>query len=110
MKTEEKDILQNRQLKQTPYNVPEGYFSSLEQKLKDIPQPKTVKLNLWRMAAPYATLAAMFTLIVAAGGFFLGKSWNENRITEQYAEAVTDDDIVEYLIYTGVEIDELEQY
>ncbi len=104
MKTEEKDILQNRGLKQTPYDVPEGYFSSLEQNLKSIPWQNTEKVT------PYIAIAATFALIMAAGGFFVGKSWTENNIAEQYAEAVTEDDILEYLIYTGVEIEELEQY
>ncbi len=110
MKTRDNDILQNMQLKQPSYNVPEGYFSSLEQRLKSIPQPKTEKIRRWKFAAPHATLAAMFALIMAAGGFFLGKTWTEKEITEQYADAVTEDDIVEYLIYTGVEVEELEQY
>ena len=110
MKTTEKDILQNRQLKQTTYNVPEGYFSSLEQKLKAIPEQKEERLTLRKRLAPYAAMAAMFAMIMAAGGFFIGKSWTESNITEQYADAITEDDIIEDLIHTDVEIEELEQY
>ena len=110
MKTTEKDILQNKQLKQTTYNVPDGYFSSLEQKLKAIPEQKEETPTLRKRLAPYAAMAAMFAMIMAAGGFFVGKSWTENNITEQYADVVTEDDIIEYLIYTDVEIEELEQY
>ena len=110
MKTTEKDILQNRGLKQTPYDVPEGYFSSLEQNLKSIPWQNTEKVTTWKKVTPYIAIAATFALIMADGGFFVGKSWTENNIAEQYAEAVTEDDILEYLIYTGVEIEELEQY
>jgi hypothetical protein len=110
MKTEEKDILQNRGLKQTPYDVPEGYLSSLEQSLKDIPCQNREKVTTWKKMTPYIAMAAMFALIMAAGGFFVEKSWTENKTTEQYAEVVTKDDILEYLIYTGVEIEELEQY
>lgn len=110
MKTEEKDILQNRQLKQMTYAVPEGYFSSLEQSLKDIPCQNREKVTTWKKMTPYIAMAAMFALIMVAGGFFVGKSWTENKTTDQYAEVVTEDDILEYLIYTGVEIEELEQY
>ena len=110
MKTTEKDILQNKQLKQTPYNVPYGYFSALEQRLKAIPEQKSERLTLRKRFAPYAAIAAMFAMIMAAGGFFVGKSWTEGNITEQYADVITEDDIIEYLIYTDVEIEELEQY
>jgi hypothetical protein len=110
MKTTEKDILQNKQLRQTTYNVPEGYFSALEQRLKAIPEQKSERLTLRKRFAPYAAIAAMFAMIMAAGGFFVGKSWTEGNITEQYADVITEDDIIEYLIYTDVEIEELEQY
>jgi hypothetical protein len=110
MKTTEKDILQNKLLRQTTYNVPEGYFSALEQRLKAIPEQKSERLTLRKRFAPYAAIAAMFAMIMAAGGFFVGKSWTEGNITEQYADVITEDDIIEYLIYTDVEIEELEQY
>ena len=110
MKTKEKDILQNIEPKHPPYAVPEGYFALLEQNLKSIPGQKKKKVAAWKKMTPYVAIAATFALIMAAGGFFLGKSWTENKITEQYAEVVTEDDILEYLIYTGVEIEELEQY
>lgn len=110
MKTTEKDILQNKLLIQTTYNVPEGYFSALEQRLKAIPEQKSERLTLRKRFAPYVAIAAMFAMIMAAGGFFVGKSWTEGNITEQYADVITEDDIIEYLIYTDVEIEELEQY
>jgi hypothetical protein len=70
----------------------------------------------------------MFALLVAAGGFFLGRSsvsyseegylgYSDYEMIEtvyetedMYADAITEDDIIEYLIYIGAEIDELEQY
>lgn len=110
MKREEKDILQDTRLKEPPFSMPEGYLSSLETKLKSIPQQGAEKVTVWKKVTPHIAMAAMFALIMAAGGFFLGRSWTQKGITEQYAEAVTEDDIVEYLIYTGVEVDELELY
>ena len=110
MKTTEKDILQNKQLKQTTYNVPEEYFSSLQQRLRAIPEQKAETITLRKRLAPYAAMAAMFAMIMAAGGFFVGKSWTDGRTSEQYADAVTEDDIIEYLIYTDVDIEELEQF
>ena len=110
MKREEKDILQDTRLKESPFSMPEGYLSSLETKLKTIPQQGAEKVTVWKKVTPYIAMAAMFALIMAAGGFFVGKSWTENSVPEQYAEAATEDDILEYLIYTGVEIEELELY
>jgi hypothetical protein len=37
MKREEQDILQNTQLKKSPFSVPENYFSSLNESLTEIP-------------------------------------------------------------------------
>ena len=102
MKREEQDILQNPQLKNSPFSVPEGYFSSLNETLVNIPKKKR-KSNA-KQWVTYAAIAATFALLVAGGGMLL--KWND---TDPYvAQELTEDDIIEYLIYTGVEVEDLE--
>ena len=77
----------------------------------------------------FSLLLAMLTLLFAAGGFFL-EHLNREEFTQEdyivfsedmtntlfytmeeeyelYADVLTEDDIIEYLIYTDTEIDEL---
>ena len=113
------DILDNKLLKAMPYEVPEGYFDNLRKSLG-----KKTWRRTWNWTAYLA--AASFAMLVAAGGFLLGRDPGQelsyedyivfsddmtNAILEesylQYAEALTDEDIVEYLIYTDTELEEL---
>ena len=72
-------------------------------------------------------IAAAAALLIAAGTFLLERE-SESDLTQEdyivfsedmtntifyetdeiYAEAVTEDDIIEYLIYTGVDVEDLE--
>lgn len=118
-----KDILNDKSLKSMPYDLPEGYFEGLKKDLKECRKDRRSGLKRF---TPYAAMAAMFALLVAAGGFFLERASEEefsqedhiafsdemtsimyDEMEEQYADAMTEDDIIEYLIYTGTEIDEL---
>ena len=131
MKTE-KDILKSEcRLKSMPYDTPDGYFAELKHslKMKTNPVAEQTHSNKVMRFIPQLALAASFALLVAAGGFFLGRSSVNNFREEDYlvysddvmietlyntddiyAEAITDEDIIEYLIYIGAEIDELELY
>ena len=118
-----KDILQDKSLKQQPYSVPEGYFDELKSSLKMIPARSRRKMfHPWTWTA-----AAVVTILIAAGSFFLGRYTDRLDLTEedyivfsddlntvyqeisgQYASTdLTEEDIIEYLIYTGVEVEEL---
>ena len=131
MNTMERDILNNPELRKSPFSVPEGYFNSLRKEVSGYVRPVAVKASLWQKLAPLATIAAMFILMVTAGTFFLRSASPEEEITkedyivfagdytdfgiyeeeddEQYADAVVNaDDIIEYLIYTGVSEDIIE--
>ena len=106
MKRNEHDILQNARLKKSPFDVPENYFSSLNESLQGISkQGKVVTLKLW---VSYSAIAAAFAMLVAGGGMLLNRY--DNKMSVGYAEAleISDDDIIEYLIYTGVDIEDLE--
>ena len=127
-----KDILMDQALKGNPYSTPEGYFDSFKVKAESFTRPKTVRVNIWQQMRSYVAVAALFIFMVTAGTFFLKKTTpmedfdHEDYIVfsegyydfgvdseneEQYADAdISADDIIEYLIYIGAEIDELELY
>ena len=127
MKTQDNDILkQDGNLKEMPFSLPEGYMESLRKELKTIPQRNTKKISIFNRIIPYVSLAAAFAMIVTIGGFILEKTTQQDLSYEDYivfsddmtntllydtdelyADALSDDDIIEYLIYTGVKIEEL---
>ncbi len=122
MKNKNKDILTDKiHLKEMPYSIPDEYFDGLKKNLTSCQ-----KTSAWNKITPYVALAAMFAMLVAAGSFFLEHASKDNytqedylvfsenmtniifdEYDEQYADAISEDDIIEYLIYTGTEIDEL---
>ena len=123
------DILKDRtELKQMPFSVPEGYFDSFKN-ANAVPVAKRV--SLWNRMAPYAAMAAVFVSLVAAGTFLLERSTPQYQMTEedyvmfadnmmntiayemeygeQIAEAdLSEEDIINYLIYTGVSAELIE--
>ena len=125
----EKDILRDTpQLKATPFDVPEGYFDRLKQDLK-INQPATILVAPWKKISQYVAIAATFAMLIAAGGFFLTKNSDTDISEEDYivfsnnmtntlsydyeelyaeAESVEIEDIVEYLIYIGADVESIE--
>lgn len=124
-----KDLLQDNSLKKMPYSTPEGYFDSLKAGLKTIPQRQVKKVVFWKR---YVSIAAAVALLLAAGGIIYEAIHRQDSFTEedyivfsddltntlfqeyadQYAEAqhLTEDDIIEYLIYSGIGVEEIEQY
>lgn len=134
MEEHEKDILQTvSELKQTPYCVPDGYFSSLKEELKtcSLPHKGTAHLRPGILRAAFA-MAAMLALLLTVGILFSARPVIEDEFTqedlivfssgltnialyeedgEQYASAeeIDAEDIIEYLIYTGVSTDIIEQ-
>ena len=127
MKDFERDILQEASLKKCPYSVPEGYFDSFKEKAVKYSKPAEVApLQFKRILRTALSMAAMFILMVTAGTMFLKNVTPEEDLTqedyivftdgyfdlemydtdsmaEQYADAsLSKEDIIEYLIYTGV--------
>ena len=123
------DILKDcPQLKQMPFATPEGYFESFKEEAS---KRKVHKLDFRTKIAPYAAMAAVFIFMVTAGRLLLEQSVPEYQMTEedyvlfsdnmmttiayemeyasQLAEAeVSEDDIINYLIYTGVTAEHIE--
>ena len=125
------DILQDcQELKKMPFTVPEGYFESFKEEAR---KPMVRKLSFRKIVMPYIAVAAMFAFMVTTGTFLLEKSTPEYQMTEedyflfsdnmmntityemeygtQFAEAeISDEDIINYLIYTGVTAEQIEFY
>ena len=127
MKDLQRDILQEASLKNCPYSTPEGYFESFKKKAVKYSQPaKVAPLQFKRILTTAVSMAAMFILMVTAGtmflksvtpdsdltqedyivfsdGYFDLEMYDTDGMTEQYADAsISEEDIIEYLIYTGV--------
>ena len=127
MKDLERDILQEASLKKCPYSVPEGYFESLKEKAAKYSKPAPAPVfQFKRILLTAVSMAAMFILMVTAGtfllekttpsegmthedyivfsdGYFVDLEMYDDGMSEQYADAsISDEDIVEYLIYIGV--------
>lgn len=127
MKTDNKDILkENLKLKDMPFGVPEGYFESFRQGVRVQQEP-----SFWKRFAPYASVAAAFLLIVSVGTLILENTTYGDEMTQedyilfsdnmmntisyemdeeyQIAEAeINDEDIINYLIYSGISAEEIE--
>ncbi|MBO7192542.1 MAG: hypothetical protein J6V17_04040 [Bacteroidales bacterium] len=125
------DILQDcQELKKMPFTVPEGYFESFK---KEVRKPMVQKLSFRKIVMPYIAVAAMFAFMVTTGTLLLERSTPEYQMTEedyfmfsdnmmntiayemeygtQFAEAeINDEDIINYLIYTGVTAEQIEFY
>lgn len=110
----------------TGFQVPEGYFDKLKARLSEIPS-NYVQISLWQRIRPYVALAACFavTFAVGTGILKLTASPDVSEADEFYNSlgyadiipvtladpalyesdsqmVVSEDDIVDYLIETGV--------
>lgn len=116
----ERHILDKVELKSMPFTVPEGYFKELRADLKMIPkqQSKPVNIIKWRPFVRFASIAAVVAALITAGAFLIEKNGEETGLTVVTEEAdyfadlqsLTEDDIIEYLISTGVELEDIEPY
>ena len=129
----EKDILQGPKLKKMPYSIPEGYFEKMKAEARKCTEPAPVHISIWTRLAPYAGIAAMFLFILTLGKLFVGQKAADTAGTltedistyEDYlvfsdipdvylnepdteAEGIVDEDIIEYLIYIGATIEDIE--
>ncbi len=121
MKKKERDILAERpELKNMPYSIPEGYFDGFKAQMK----PSRPRRN----AIPYLSAAASIALIAGAGFLFMNGGsqeeftqedflvFSDSVINTEYYEymnpiadaEIADEDIVDYLIYSGISIEEIE--
>lgn len=129
----EKDILQEPKLKKMPYSIPEGYFEKMKAEARKCTEPAQMHISIWTRLAPYAGIAAMFLFILTLGKLFVGQQDADTAGTltedistyedylvfsdipdvylnepETEAEGIADEDIIEYLIYIGATIEDIE--
>lgn len=116
MTEENKDILQNNELKKTPYSVPEGYFDKFKAQARTYTEPKYVPVNLRSRLAPYVGIAAMFLFILVLGKIFVkptdvvtsdSAAAEISVIDEGYEDYLVFSDLDVYLSDAGIEPDEL---
>ncbi len=121
MKDKERDILaEHPELKNLPYSIPEGYFDEFRAKA-EATRPR-------RNAIPYLSAAASAALLVGAGLHFMNGGsveeltqedflvFSDSVINTEYYEnmnpiadaEIADEDIVDYLIYSGISVEEIE--
>ena len=118
------DILNtlSSELRKMPYCVPEGYFDTLKQDLQRTGRTHSAEKRIRSRVASYASIAAA-AAILATSGIMLMKNFMTHEdmtyedylvhsgamINEDYQDEITvveneinEEDIIEYLIYTGV--------
>lgn len=125
----DRDILAAKsELKNMPYSVPEGYFETF--KAQAVPY-REKEIGLVGRLMPYVAMAAVFVFLVTAGTFFLQRTSPAEEFTHedflvfssgisnseyyesmnQIADAdLADEDIIAYLIYSGIRAEEIELY
>ena len=116
----------------TRHTVPEGYFANLEARLAQIPQASaSAAVTPWSKTRPYLAMAAAFAALVVSGTAILRNTarpaaglTEEDLLgyvqlipatdpyllfdeSEEWAEAYSDEDIINYLIETGVSLEQL---
>lgn len=86
-----------------PYSVPEGYFASLRSRLSEIPGSAPRRsFTMQRFAAPCLAFAAACIAAVIIGNVFVGNPGPAGN-------GVSEDEIIEYLIDSGVTLAQLEE-
>lgn len=111
--TQKQSILDNPSLKENPFRVPQGYFSSIEESVKEkIHAPQTRFEKWWTVAKPSLVLAASFALLVCIGyGVFSltpildksGLGMDDDGFTALMEEGYIDNTFVDY-IYDEIEL------
>ena len=120
------DILADPQLRKQAHTAPEGYFEEFKSQMKPY---RTAQQNWAERLVPLVSMAATFILMVTAGTFFLQRTTPSEEFTQEdflvfssdvsrmdyYDEmdhiadaGIADEDIIEYLIYSGVSAEEIE--
>lgn len=116
------------ELRKNPYNVPEGYFEDLRGRMyrtENLIEPRSIFNRL----VPYMSMAAAFIIVALSGAILLRNADEDYMTYEDYivhsdmmvssiyedegqiaeaTEDVNDDDIINYLIYSGVTAEDIE--
>ena len=125
----EKDILtQRKDLKKSPYSVPEGYFRTFKEQMHKV--TAQTGHSLWGSSAAYIATAACAALLITFAAVMAESLRPEeeysledyilfsDHLISSYYEAteqggelgIQDEEIIEYLIYTGISPETIELY
>jgi hypothetical protein len=118
------DMLNSRssEFRKIPYSVPEGYFDTLKNNLRRESITAAGKRSFLNRAGAYASIAAAFLILITAGTILMKSTIGAEDMTYEdylvYSGSMTnedfqndidiieneinEEDIIEYLIYTGV--------
>ena len=128
MRTDDKDILKTPRLRENPYSVPEGYFSTFK---KDVITRKEPKKTIdWKKFGYGIAAAASFTLLAVTGVRLAETNDIQEEIdsidlivfsdmsTETYLDLMavyeedelTEEEIIEYLINEETSLEHIEAY
>lgn len=109
--------------------LPDGYFEDLKGRLSALPyRSSSVKRNAIHSLAPYLAIAACMVIGLVLGNLVLPKPaypemqadyesmlvadvlrdavYYDNFMGEETAEGVSDDDIIEYLVGSGMSVEQ----
>ena len=125
MRRNDMDILKDAKLKETPFTVPEGYFSDFKEKVSISQGYRMLPRQSHR--GRYIAIAASFALLIGIGlgslsGLRNSDEYNDIDLmvlsdvsAESYYDLLsyennelTEEDIIEYLIDSGQDIHEIE--
>ncbi len=114
MKQNDMDILKDKaRLKDNPFVVPEGYFEAMRERASHLPEIQKVRdRKIRRILVPVLSAAASLALILSGMLLFDGRrAAPEHRLySDNVATALSNDEIIEYLIYTGTSAEEIDMY
>lgn len=99
---EKNDILDSSRMKDNPFIVPEGYFREMPVRASLVKGRRKGSL-----VVPLVSVAAALAIVIA--GVW---TWSEKRNFAsnpvESAVQMSDEEIIAYLIYSGVEVEEIE--
>lgn len=133
---QKQDILANGDLKKMPFTVPEGYFENLSAKMAETArqdcaaESRVARPLFLQKVSTYLSIAASFAIIAAAGTYIVktftpkqetssleAMEWLEPETdpeamyyySQNTSGALTDEELIEYLIESGVTLEELNE-
>lgn len=99
-----KELLENKDLKQFPFDTPDGYFAALENKMfEKIEQEESVgkRAIVFRSFKAYAGMAASFLLL-------LGVAWGVMKLTQTSSSQISGEMTAQEILDNLDNIDSLE--
>ena len=94
---ETKNILEQDSLRQAPFTVPEGYFATVEDRVRERIAKPARSSRLWTVLKPGIAVAAMFLIIFGLGyaTLSLTGTLGSGRSNQMLADADTEISVVE---------------